>query len=427
MLDSISSMISIVFMLITLISFLYIPFYNKKYIKVFVIVIMFFSIAMIFVPNNIIGKIPFIGGNVENFIHDFLNMTQQFKDINELSPSIEVNVIKLIEKIIKLFTIFIIDGFAILVSIIVLLISHIVKKKGKTWKIIPSAFLTSCLCFVMILTPLYSIFNINKKMNDNLTANGKFYETYPEYKKYKVIFDLLNKGSSVITEDNQNILDKTYYLSSLFSSGADERIARDLSAITPLLNQLEDSGITIIYTDENFDFSQTTKTTFDFKEITSLISNVLKTEIFEDVARGFTNQILAVFEECIKEDTKTTEEVSLTLSSREFKEQYVGIIKMLNFVVKFDLIDKVQNLSFTKLVNIVKDLKLTGMTTLLTEIVAHPLVTKIKYYTNELTGIQAAIYACIKLYDVLNAWLSEYRNTSLYNTSKTFLELRGII
>ena len=36
----------------------------------------------------------------------------------------------------------------------------------------------------------------------------------------------------------------------------------------------------------------------------------------------------------------TTKEVSLTLSSREFKEQYKGIIKMLDFVVKFDLIDK---------------------------------------------------------------------------------------
>lgn len=424
--------ISILFLLITLMTFILIPFYKKNIKKYFALGLLIFSLIMFFVPESLIGKFPFIGGNVEKFIHDFLNSTKQFKDINGLSPSIESNLIYLIEKTIKMCVIFIVDGLVILLSSILFFIVHIVKKKKNYAGLTFSTILTVMLCFVMILAPLYSIFNINKKMNENLASDGALYKSYPEYEKYKEIFDFLNKGSSMINEKNEKILDNTYYLTYFFSNGADRRIVDDLSSVKPLLNQLKDSGLTIIYTDKDFDFSETTETTFDFDEMNSLIANVLKTEIFNDVARGFANQILALFEEQLKVDSETTDDIMLTLSPEEFRKQYKGIVKMLKFVVDYDLADRVQNMNISTLLSIIKDLKVDGLITLLTEIVRYPLVQKIKQYMDQKyglnpTGLDAAIYACVRLYDVLNTWLKEYRTTSLYNTSEEFLRLGGII
>ena len=129
--DFFSNIISILFIIITLMSFLYIPFGKKSNSKKIAAVLMIFTIIMFVIPENIIGKIPFIGGNVENFIHDFLNLTQQFKDINELSSSIEINATKLVEKTIKMMVIFIVDGFVIFISTIIMGIVHIVKKRGQ--------------------------------------------------------------------------------------------------------------------------------------------------------------------------------------------------------------------------------------------------------------------------------------------------------
>ena len=65
------------------------------------------------------------------------------------------------------------------------------------------------------------------------------------------------------------------------------------------------------------------------------------------------------------------------------------------------------------------------------EIMNYPLVKKIADDADTVNfasiEVGGAIYACAKLYDVLNDWLASYRSTEEYKIVAKYLEMREII
>lgn len=411
---------------------LLIPFKNKKAQKIITIIGIAFALVMLVLPASVICdfNIPFINKSGYQIIEEFLNTSAQFKDVNALAPGYYETMVVMIENVIKSAVVFFVEGLVLFFSSIVLWIVYLVKKDKNKKKV--RATFASFGCFILslvfLLVPVYSIANIYGSLDNAMRAEGKpFYEEFPEYRAYTPIFKAIEalvpyaSGDIVAAEVPLWVLDS-------FSYGDASRMSEGLASVDTLMYHFKLSGIPVIY-DNNFDFSQTKKGTFDFEQLELLIKLCLESELFEPVSRGFTNHIMDSFEKTLDKENSVGD-LQLDFSKEEFALQYKDIMDMLDFVVDYDLVN-LMNLDFSKseAIGKLKDVAkiLASDTSRILKIIDYPFIQKAKQYVGKSTNIETAIYVCVKLYDAMNDWLEFYRTTSLYKTSYRFLTTKGVM
>ena len=271
----------------------------------------------------------------------------------------------------------------------------------------------------------------NKELDSALSRLLVVVENYPELNEYekeiklleeifeKCEIEFLNEYSIFPSPDND------------FIKGNHAQLLLELNKLESLMKKVDSAGIEIIYENPNFRFKDTTKNTFNFDMIKEIINDVSKSKIYNNMALLYTNDILLAFEDIISEGEK--DRINLHLSEKEFKEQYIQILDLLEFVAEYDLASKVEDLVSSNITNFIsKGIKLLqelgkeGVDKL-TTFGDYPIITKIKKYKGFSINLIAEIYACLQLYNSMDLWLSRYRETELYKVAGEFLILKGVI
>lgn len=450
--------LSLLFVIVLCLLFYLIPFPNKK-AKIVISIINIAIVCIIFIiPNNFLMykiKFPIINQSIGDFISDFLSLSKSYNDLKTYSPSVNTalmeNLSRLVPFLIKNCGSIIFVSIVLIVSNVVLFIINIFKKIS--FKMSAMSFANIILCVILALSSFSQITRSINIMGKYLAAeNEKVYETYPEYKKYKLIFDVSEKFDS--NSSAFKYLKKYSYLNLLKNNPVD-KLEKELTNVPKYLKDLAFTNVTIIYTDDSFKFKNTTIDTFKFITLKNLIRTLGKTEIFNDISRNFTNDILKYLGQTLKEDMNKSEDANLAYARSDFNSEYGNLIDLLKYIVENNLIIKVEdgNLGLSGSISLLLDLGLEKIQELL-EIIDISLVSKIKDYIgvsileqqlNALGGdlvniflkgaigkekaymLAAGIYTCSKIYASMDKWLADYKQTSMYETSKWFLEMKNAI
>lgn len=301
-------------------------------------------------------------------------------------------------------------------------IIHVTKIKEKVTTVTIGFICILFAGIIMILSPLTIIDELKMAVNDNVARKGEILtETY-NYEKYDKFIGLINTFSV-----NSPIPDLTNGLMNFFTFNNVNILKKELYEVDDYLLKLKDTGATIIYTDKSFDFRKTTKETFDFEVFKDLIVETFDSRWYKEASLSFANQIMTCFEERVAYDVGIDRsKVNLQFTAKEFNEQYDDLMDMLAFVVDNNLVNKTSNLTFSKLISLAGDLGLSGISEVF-DIAESPIINKINQYVKQSNAINKCVYACARLYDVMNDWLIKYKQTSLYYTITTFLTFREII
>ena len=406
--------------------FLITPFLKtrKSQIVILSILVGFIAIVLIF-PSSILMDInvPILNSSISDITLSFVGKNTHYQNLIEFDASVEANLLTMVTRIVKGVIVLVVLGLTLLISSLVLCIVSLCKKKEKKFKVCLSTLVLAILSFVMLLSPVYSISTLYTTVNRNLgKKNSTLIETYPEYKEYEKIFSLLD-GVSEAIDFELGIFDALGYPLDALSLGSYSSLNSDLASVDKHLGMLKTSGITVIYTDENFDFYNINKKTFDFDKIIELINAVEDSELYSDMAMNYVNRILKSVEEKI-ETSSNKGDFNLQLTKEEFEKEYKGLLELLEFVVKYDLVKSLKNITVSSLAELVLKLTNDGLKIPAFNLI---IVNKIKNYMGYNTNLAAALYTCSKLYDALNIWLSEYKETNFYTTSYEFLQARGVI
>lgn len=435
-----------VLILFILIIFMVTPFLENNFQKYLTAGIIVFLLAMAFVPGEIFCNIPLpiINDTINGFVNTFLNETKLYQDIVAFDPTITGKITPMVAGIVKMCVVFTLLAAVLLITTLVLYIIHLcksIKKNKKERKLlrVTSGFIFTMIMSMLILCiPVYSVLDLNRNLSLGLaTEDAKLMEVHQEYKKYEKIFNVLDKGSEKLPSKNSFINKVVYTLTPLYSNNNYNELINELNSLNEVMEIIKKTGIGILYTDKEFDFTDTTKETFNYDEIKNLIAKVLDSKVYADMSRQYMNAILLEFENIITEDRGKEERLFLRLTEEKFRQEYKGIINMLKLVADYDLVKEAKkiskNMSWNEvkdvgvtLYNIAKDKGIIGGLDLIDEICTMPIVVKVKEYTG-LDIVHAAVYTCVRIYSAMNAWLENYRQTDLYNTADTFLRIKGVI
>lgn len=311
----------------------------------------------------------------------------------------------------------------IILSLVFGFIRLLISKERKITQTIATTFGCVFLSTIILIIPIGNVCFISQITQEQIgKENEDLYVTYPEYKKYASIFDVLNKLEFISNEEIGQVSNE---LISIYDKNSSNTLVKDLKTSKKLLEKLDKSGIVIIYSDSHFDFSKTQKGTFDFKEIEELIGLAHSSELYKDIPREFTNQIMRELEKIVVKEFGVQQDIDLEFSEQEFKEQYKQLIAMLNLVVEYDLVRLLSfdqndlSASIDSVFGVVKEIGT------LTEIVSSPLIKKIDD-GNLVSRTKTTIKLCVRLYTAMNNWLEVYKDSSLYQTSGEFLQMKGV-
>lgn len=427
-----SPVITIVLALILLASLFFIIPYIRVRTQTWVLIAFVVVVAILFLlPKTALYnmKLPIIDNSMNGIIMNFLNDSVLFSGLITLDPTIHDKLLTFIEPIIN--ACFILIGIAIIAIIlsIVLFIVHLIQHRDKTFACVIGLLLTFVTAGAIIMSPVCTLVHINDTLNNTVTIKGKtLAESYPNYQKnYGGLLSLLN-----IIDLPQNVSKIFVDPANLISGGRLEDFDKEMYNIDKLLTKLDEAGITVIYTDPEYDFTNATKDSLNFTILGELIGECIKSKIYDGLPLVFTNQILGVFEQAIMEDTGKTElEQSLIMTQEEVNAQYLQLMDMLDFVLRHDMAAKCKDMNLVKLVELGLYITGKGAVGEALEIMNYPLVKKIADDADTVNfasiEVGGAIYACAKLYDVLNDWLASYRSTEEYKIVAKYLEMREII
>lgn len=368
-------------------------------------------------------KLPIINNTIDNFAINFMQTSGLYNDLLTIVPGFEIEILATLKGIIKGIIVCIILSIIYMITALVLYIINVTKIKEKI-AINTIGFI--CVLFagiIMIISPLAAVNDMKLYVNENVARKGEILtETY-NYDKYQGFIDTIN-----FLGINSPVSEVTSGVVNLFTFNKFNILKSELYNIDKYLLEFQETGATIIYTDKDFNFSKTKKDTFNFEAFKDLISKTLNSRWYKDAALIFANQIMTCFEERIAYDVNIDRStVNLQYTAKEFSEQYTDLMDMLAFVVDNNLVDKTRNFDLDKLIDLALDLGLDKSIQVLFGISNSPIINKINTYVKKGDSISKSVYACVRLYDVLNDWLVKYRQTSLYYTITTFLTFRGII
>jgi hypothetical protein len=169
----------------------------------------------------------------------------------------------------------------------------------------------------------------------------------------------------------------------------------------------------------------------------TVIGITLESRLYGDISLAFLNDIATCFERQLMIDTGK-QNVDLHFTKEEFKAQYLEIMDMLKFVVELDLINRLNGFFdpnktygelFSEVTSVAQDLLLDANNRhqLLNKILNYQFIKDVSAYLDVEISLVSAIYACMRLYTVMDYWKSEYTGSDLYNVSKKFLEAREML
>lgn len=407
--------------------FLIAPFLKtrKSQIIIATILVVFIVLVLVF-PNSILMdiKFPILNSSIYDITIDFASKSGHYGHLIEFDQGVEENTLNVVTNIIKAIMILVVLGLTLLISTLVLFITSLAKKNGKKAKVCFSTLGLIVLSFVMLLSPVYTTVNIYTSINRSMgKKNSSLLESYPQYEKYEKILKVLDTISDKVDVDLA-IFDLFNYPVDALSLGGSYYLKHDMDSVDSYLLKLKNSGITIIYTDENFDFYNTKKDTFDFDKIIGLMTDVGTSKIYNDISRNYTNQILRTLEKELAVEVGKGE-LDLEFSKEEYASQYKDLMKLLEFVVEYDLVDRIKNISVASVLDLVAEINFKVVD--MPDFSKLSVVNKIKSYLGYNTNLAAALYTCSRLYDSMNVWLAEYKQSEFYNVSYSFLQWRGIL
>ena len=415
----------IFFAVIGFLIYLFMPINTKKTRIIYFSILLVILLAILVIPNDFICNIPilFLGKSINQIISDFCQKSDHLQNLISFTPTVKISLTLLVQNVAQGLIVCVILSLCTFFTSITFLIINIVKKNKIVFSII-STIICIIISVSLMFIPVCTVSTLYIDLNENTAKKSeKLYQTYANFDDYMPIFNILDNMSDGVGK--LGISSTFNFIGNAFNFYSSQKISNDLRKIDSLLNQLKTSGITIIYTDPSFHFNQTKKTTFNFKELKSLILNNLNTNIYYDISRSYTNKILRYFEQKIQQD-KGISEINLQLTQKEFVEQYPEIIDLLKFVVDNNLVNKLNDFNIGSVFSIIGTLGISGLNTIAT-LSKYKIVIKIQEYLNFSTTQEAGIYTCMILYKCLDAWLDDYRLSEMHDTSMLFLEARDII
>lgn len=464
--------------------YILIPFRNKTKQLIVTGVAVFIALVMIFIPSSFICSIdiPFVEMDANAIINEFLSSSNQYKTLTEMTPDFEPEVYALAQNVVKSAVVFVIEGVYLLLASLITTIIYIAKKhpnapkvaktvedakkepakkpnaKAKPVKVkkvrpnsgkkhVVGALFANLGCMVMsvvfLLVPLYTVSNIYINTRNAIgtgTATEVLYEKYPEFKRFSVIIDLIDKVA-VIADTDTIIGEIPLYAADAFSMGAASELSHQLSSVDLLMYHFERAKITNIYK-PGFDFRNTTTSTFDFTEISITAGMAIQSSMYAPIAQAYVNDILSVFEKYLV-DEGVVSNPKLQMTIGEIADQYEEILDLLSFVVEEGLIQRLssffdKNASLSNRINVVvsaaQDLLLDTVNRhRIQKILGYELVKKLMGYfkiapdTINLESIKHLITIGLSLYDILNKWKNSYEETPLYCAAERFLVARGLL
>lgn len=401
-----------------------VPFIDKRKQMYVLIVTIMITLLMILVPPNWLWNIrlPIINNTIDGFAIEFMSATGMYSDVLKLIPTIEVEVLEVVRAVVRGLIACIVLSLMYLITVLVMYIIHITKIKTK---IALNSVGFACVvigCVLMIISPFSYINAVKMMVNDNIARKGEtLSETY-SYNNYDEFIQLID-GLSF----NSPVPGITSGFMDLFTFNKINVLETELYEIDSYLLKFKDTGATIIYTDKNFKFRQATRYTFNFDAFKELIVDTLNSRWYQDVGLIYANQIMDSLEERVAFDIGTTKSnVNLEFTESEFREQYDDLMDMLHFAIENDLSNKASNLSFSNLKQFLKNFS-NGDLLNASNISKSPIISKMSHYVEFDNDNEVMIYGCVRLYDAIDDWLLEYKQTSLYTTIMRFLSFRDII
>ena len=320
-----------------------IPFRNKTKQLIVTGVAVFIALVMIFIPASFICSIdiPFIGMDANAIINEFLMSSDQYKTLIDMTPEFEIELYNLAQNVVKSAVVFVIEGVYLLLASLITTIIYIAKKQpnapkvakvvedakkeaakkpvakdkpAKVKKVRPhsgkkhvvGALFANLGCIIMsavfMIVPLFTVSNIYINARNALgtgTATEVLYEKYPEFKRFSVIIDLIDKVA-VIADTDTIVGEIPLYAADAFSMGAASSLSKQLSSVDLIMYHFEKAKIASIYS-SSFKFQNTTINTFDFGEINAAAGMAIESPMYAPIVMAYVNDILSVFEDYLKE------------------------------------------------------------------------------------------------------------------------------
>ena len=469
--------------------YILIPFRNKTKQLIVTGVAVFIALVMIFIPASFICSIdiPFVGMDANAIINEFLSSSSQYETLTEMTPDFEPEVYALAQNVVKSAVVFVIEGVYLLLASLITTIIYIAKKQPNAPKIaktvedakkeaakkeaakkvdaknkpakvkkvrpysgkkhIVGAIFANLGCIVMsavfLLVPLYTVSNIYINTRNAIgtgTATEVLYEKYPEFKRFSVIIDLIDKVA-VIADTDTIIGEIPLYAADAFSMGAASELSHQLSSVDLIMYHFERAKIVNIY-GNSFKFRNTNNNTFDFNEISITAGMALQSSMYAPIAQAYVNDILSVFEKRLIEEGVISNP-KLQMSIEELQDQYEEILDLLSFVVEEGLLNRLSDFfnpslsiadKLEVLVDAANDLILdTANRHRIQRILGYELVKKLMRYFNispdaiTIDSIKHLINIGLSIYDILDEWKNNYEESPLYCAAERFLVARGLL
>lgn len=405
------------------------PIYSKRFKFIILPIFLAITVVLILIPNNVFAdiKVPILNKSISGVVNEFLHTSPDFTNLVEYDPNISENVAVISASIVKASVASIFFGASLLITIAIGFFIKLGKKNGKVLLSTMQMLVVVILSAVFIVSPLATVVSINQGLDKSVAReNENFRDTYPEFEKYELMFKLVEVFDFMTANDTVgNVLLAPVNTLSFTNLN---KLTSDFGEVDDMLVLFREGGLNILYTDPDFDFSETVEGTFNFTKLKELVGKTLKTSILDNLARSFTNDILGHFENILQPPTGVSAEgkPTLKLTEEEFKTQYVEILDLMEQVVKYDLVEHATNMNTDSVIDLINKMEPDAFINLLAAIGNNPMVKKIDDYLKTDNELTAGIYTCIRMYDAMNSWLNDFRETEFYRTAEEFLTNKGV-
>ena len=430
--------------------YMLIPFKKKKGQLIVTIIGVAIAVIMIFIPASFICsiEIPFFEMDANEIITKVLYSSEEYeilaKSVNEFEPG----VMELAQAVVKSSVVFVIEGIYLMFASLITTIVYLAKKKKKDQKKrVVRALFTNLGCFVLsvafLFVPLYTVSKIYVNLNTALgIEKDTLYNKYEGFKKYAPIIDLIDTVS-VVADTDFMIADIPLWAADSFSLGAASQLTGDLNSVDLVIYHFEEAGIQVVF-NKSFSFLNTTPSTFDFNEMNIVVGLALASEVYDDVALTFLNDILTYVENIIKANTGKTN-VNLQYTLDEFKAQYTQIIDILNFVMEFDLLNRLDSYfnsgaslksKLADILDVAEDIVAnTNNRHRVLALLDYPLVKKVlSYYVEDdmslsdlVDKLVQGIRTCLDVFAALDKWKDNFETTEMYTIALKFMKDKGVV
>jgi len=407
--------------------FFWTPYNLEKSRKIYIFIILAICVAIILVPNDFLFNlnIPFVNKSGNEIISTLLSNNQYFSSVSLFDPSIEPVLVAMIQNLVKSCFVLILLAVIFLLSSIILFIYHLIKYRSRVIEAILGTIVLIFLSAVVALSPVVSLINLNQELKDGLAKDGQtITETYPSYAQYTDLLDTMYQY-----DYRDSFMNYLTYPTDLLSFNSYGNITRSLQKIKPMLNELKQTGISIMFMQDDFDFYDTKSDTFNFDKIESTAYIALSSKIYGSMPVVYANDIAEQLAKELKARANKSNVLDLSFSKDTLKAQCKDLLNLLRRAIESNLIEKVNNFAKEVTLDNIMDLinSLDSNTIdLINSLSDYPIIRKIHSYLGTQTYVGAGIFTIISLYPALNNWLDEFKTTSMFTTAKDFLVMQGV-